>query len=343
MVGMVIGLLGMIVMMQVFSVFEGQKRTTTGGSEAQNAGAIALYGLTRDIEQSGYGISSYTLIGCNVTLPANATRGAVTITAMAPVTINHALITASTQADANTDTLLIVSSNSNSSLEGNGITTTQADARTYAMQTPTSFNLNDMVITMPAARPAPCSRTVNTVVGVANPNVTLQNVDQIIIGGTLYNLGQTMRILAYAIRGGNLTVCDYMVNDCGLPANAGNTAIWQPIANNIVSMRVQYGHDATALAALGGRASYQVNTFDQTTPTTNCGWARTPAVRLALVTRSDQFNKTAVTAAAPVWAGSAAVPINLTGTANWQNYRYKIFETVMPLRNVTWQGVQTGC
>ena len=44
MVAMVIGLLGIIVMMQMFSVFEGQKRTTTGGDDANSSGAVSLYG-----------------------------------------------------------------------------------------------------------------------------------------------------------------------------------------------------------------------------------------------------------------------------------------------------------
>ncbi|MCX7179106.1 MAG: prepilin-type N-terminal cleavage/methylation domain-containing protein, partial [Proteobacteria bacterium] len=48
MVGMVIGMLGIIVMMQIFALAEGQKRSTTGGGDAQNTGAIALYGLQRD-------------------------------------------------------------------------------------------------------------------------------------------------------------------------------------------------------------------------------------------------------------------------------------------------------
>ena len=70
MIGLVIGMIAVIVMMQVFSVSEGYKRTTTGGDDAQNNGAIALYALQRDIRQSGLGASAFQLIGCNVTLRA---------------------------------------------------------------------------------------------------------------------------------------------------------------------------------------------------------------------------------------------------------------------------------
>ena len=107
MVGLVVGMIGVVIMMQIFSVSEGYKRTTTGGDDAQNNGAIALYGIQRDLRQAGQGTNSFnglvppnaaaSLIGCNITL-----RAGVTINANGPVTINHASIPAG---DANTDTL----------------------------------------------------------------------------------------------------------------------------------------------------------------------------------------------------------------------------------------------
>lgn len=350
MVGMVIGLLGMIVMMQLFSVFEGQKRATTGGSEAQNSGAIALYGLQRDIEKSGYGFSANMIIGCNMTLAASNARASVTISPLAPVTINHAAIPAG---DANTDTLLISYGNANSPLEGNGITA-QIDQQNYAVQTPTSFILNDRVVAQAQTRPATCNLLMDTVVGIGSPNVTVITGVTSMTNGTLYNVGQAPKLTAYAIRNSNLTVCEYINidpvtqvdsgKDCGNAALTGDTSVWVPIASNIVSLRAEYGHSTLTATATG----YTVNAYDQTTPTTACGWIRTPAVRLALVVGNDQYNKTAVTANVPTWAGSATTPINLTSMSNtfagsWQNYRYKVFETLVPMRNVAWQGAQSGC
>lgn len=347
MVGMVIGMFGIIVIMQVFAVFEGQKRTTTGGGDAQNAGAIALYGVQRDLQQGGYGISSLPLIGCNVQLRAGPP--AVILNTMAPVTINHASIPAG---DANTDTLLVVYGNSNGASEGNGIT--GATGAVYTVQTPTMFSSNDMVIAEPSTRPNPCDLVLDRVVTSA-AQVTVQTGVALNIlpatPATLYDLGAAPKVQAYAIRGGNLTVCDYMVNNCSLAANTGNTAIWVPIANNIVSMRAQYGQDNNANPMDG-----IVDVFNQTTPATPCGWMKELAIRIALVARNSQPEKTAVTTAAPVWegsaannpAGSAATPIVLTATTvppgfTWQNFRYKVFQTTVPIRNVVLQGVQTGC
>jgi type IV pilus assembly protein PilW len=347
MIGLVLGMLGIIVIMQVFTIVEAQKRTTTGSGDAQSGGAIALYSMQRDIQQAGDGISTLGLIGCDVEL-----RSGVALPAMAPVTVNHASIPAG---DANTDTLLVVYGSSNSPPEGNSITSQTGS--NYAVQAYASFSIGDLVIAEPAARPVPCSGAnsliLTPVTAVGNPNVTVQTSAAGMTGGTLYTLGPAPVVRAYAIRGGNLTVCDYTANDCSQAANTGNAAVWQPIANNIVSLRVQYGRDTNAIPMNG-----IVDTYDQTTPTTACGWVRISTLRLVLVARNDQPSRKVVTTNVPSWSGttannpngftSTAAAVNLSSTTvpanfTWQNYRYKVFETTVPIQNVELLGVQAGC
>lgn len=57
MVGMVIGMLATLVVMQVFSVFENQKRTTTGMADSLTNGNIALFKIAREMEVAGYGLA----------------------------------------------------------------------------------------------------------------------------------------------------------------------------------------------------------------------------------------------------------------------------------------------
>lgn len=349
MVGMVIGMLGLIIMMQVFSLSESQKRATTGGGDAQSSGAIALFGLQRDVRQAGFGTSDPKLVGCSVLL-----RTGVTLSAFAPVTVNHAAITGQ---DANTDTLLVVYSNSNGSPQGDTITTQPATAGAavspdiYAVGTPTSFTAGDQVIATPQNRATPCNLSVAGVASIgvgnaANVIVTTGTGVTNMTNGTLFNLGQSPKVLAYAIRGGNLTLCNYMANNCGDAANNANAAIWVPIANNVVSLKALYGHDTNT--PMDGIA----DEFNSTSPTTACGWVKVFGLRLALVARNATFEKTAVTtAAALAWDGDtasnaaavAANNVDLSADANWQNYRYRVLQTVVPLRNLVWQGVQTGC
>src|SRR5688572_3293495 len=61
-----IGIIASLAIFQVFAVFEGQKRTTTSGGEAQTSGTLALYTLERDVRQGGYGINTPDLVGCTL-------------------------------------------------------------------------------------------------------------------------------------------------------------------------------------------------------------------------------------------------------------------------------------
>ena len=333
MIGLVIGMIAVIVMMQVFSVSEGYKRTTTGGDDAQNNGAIALYALQRDLRQSGLGFSAFQVIGCNVTL-----RAGVTLNGMSPVTINHASIPA---ADSG-DTLVVVYGNAPGSAEGEAVqakpslATYTIAAAAASASAPGAFAVGDRVIGQFQPRPSPCNLAMEPVTAVAGTAVSvatgIANTN-----GILYNLGQAPKVLVYAVRGGNLTVCDYVANDCSVAGSITNSAIWVPIASNVVSLRAQYGRDTTVAM------NATVDTYDQTAPATACDWARVGAVRFALVARSSELDKSAVTTTAPTWRGAASQPIDLSGDANWQRFRYKTFQTVVPLRNMAWQGAQTGC
>jgi type IV pilus assembly protein PilW len=340
MVGMVIGLLAIIVMMQVFAVSEERKRTANAGSDAQNSAVIALDGMQRNIGQSGYGFALTRLLGCNLQLPFGAP------VPLAPVIINPAVIPAG---DPNTDTLLVSYGLGNDQPEGYNVLS--QSGTTYTLIGTTMLRVGDRVIAAPAA----CGATL--VLGTVQAvNASVVQLSTSAAGTGLFNLGATPRFLAYAVRNGNLVVCDYMAANCGdaTAATLANPAIWRLVAENIASLRVQYGQDTS-----GPPMDGTVDTYTQTTPVNACQWARTPAIRLALVARSAQFEKENVTLAAPVWTGSTvsnvaptnptAVPIgtptNPDGTpdALWQRYRYRVFETVVPIRNVAWMGVVSGC
>ncbi|MES1981937.1 MAG: PilW family protein [Pseudomonadota bacterium] len=58
MVGMVLSLVGTVIIFQVFAVSEGIKRTTTGGGDAQQNGAMTLFTIERKLKMAGYGLSS---------------------------------------------------------------------------------------------------------------------------------------------------------------------------------------------------------------------------------------------------------------------------------------------
>lgn len=352
---MLIGMISTLFMAQLYTVAESQRRTITHGDDALTNGAIALHTLETELREAGVGISATDLFGCNLTL-----RSGVTLNAIAPVTINHAGIPAG---DANTDTLVFVKSNSFGAPEGDRIEA-QMSTTSYTVRTPTMFLVADYVIAAARTKPTPCNQTLDTVASVNagnDPNVNVTTGADGVAGGKLFNLGTSPRIRAFAIRNGNLTVCDYMQRNCGDTSLVGDSEVWVPVANNIVSLRAQYGQD---ISSPGDRIA---DTYNQTLLagfSTGCALARNLSVRLALVARSTQFERTVgsgasavyVTTAAPSWEGgtadnppgSAANPIVLSKNPNgsdnpdWKNYRYRLFQTLVPLRNVMWMEA-TGC
>ena len=81
------------------------------------------------------------------------------------------------------------------------------------------------------------------------------------------------------------------------------------------------------------------------------------AIRVAVVVRSSLLEKDIVTGTCtnsagvnngpcawndsgdPNAADSPAPKIDLSGDPNWQHYRYRVFETIIPLRNVLWANI----
>lgn len=331
-VGMMIGLIGVAVMMQIFNVAEGYKRTTTGTSDAQSNGAVALYAIQKDVRQSGYGLNSRGLIGCNVQLPSG-----VTLSTLAPTTINHPDIPAG---DANTDTVLVIYGNANGSPDGDRIVAWPS-ANIFSVSTPTSFQVGDRVVAQFSPVPTPCNLMMEPVLARTDvpPNVTVATgVMSDATGGNLFNFGQAPSILGYAIRNGNLTQCNFMTSNCSSNGLINDPAVWVPIGSNIVSLRAQYGSDSSLPMDMVIDSPYHA-----TTPASSCGWLRMLAIRFVLVARSEQYEKEIITAAVPTWAGSSDAPINLAGNTEWQHYRYKVFQTVAPLRNMVALGANANC
>ena len=188
--------------------------------------------------------------------------------------------------------------------------------------------------------------------------------------GKAYNLGPaahtTPPIIAsglvaklYAVRNGRLTTCDMLANDCTAAANACtrltpatcNDNVWVPLVDDIVALKALYGMDS---GVSGGTAndgiadswldSNQIDTVTFThIPSTFASWEQLLAARIALVSRSTQFEKNAVTTAGIRWndGNSPVIDLSLTSPAatptDWQHYRYRSFETKVPFRNMIWK------
>lgn len=129
-----------------------------------------------------------------------------------------------------------------------------------------------------------------------------------------------------------------------------------PIADNIVHMRALYGLDdgvnngTVAINALYNPGDGLIDryvdaaTFDAMAIKP---WQYIAVIKVVLVARSINAEKPSggggcdTTAAAPTWSGSAfaglQTSLDLSADASWQCYRYRVFETTIPLRNWIWK------
>ena len=157
-----------------------------------------------------------------------------------------------------------------------------------------------------------------------------------ITNGAIFNVGPFPVNQAYAIRGNNLTVCDLNDKDCSVAAN------FVSIASDIVGLRAIYGWNDGAGGAFKWTRNKPANLLE---------WQSLSAVRLVLVARNSQKERpdSAGTCKATenknkpdniTWLsqGVAGAEINLADSdADWPCYRYKLFQTVVPIRNIVWR------
>ena len=339
MVAVVIGMFGVIVMLQLFSDHEARNRNVSGAADAQTNGAVNFYQLQGHIRQAGYGMNGLDILGCQLKWKVSNNDISKPVI-LAPVSINRTAVIPA--GDSNTDTLLIMYGNDSGPPEGNEII--DFSGSEYTVQMPTSFRAGDRVISAPddcQGQVLPIDSITSTPTGSSKVTVETGGA-----GRVLYNLGgggvdDRPTILAYAVRDRKLTVCDFIVSDCSLADKKNDATVWVPIASNIVSMRAVYWKDTSPT----WDGSNTIPT--QTLPATNCEWASIKGVYLVLVARSDERDKEIVTPNALRWLQSEKAPLGgyLNDGDEWKHYRYKTFEALVPLRNVVWNmtGKPDGC
>ena len=360
MVGLVIGLITVMVIGQVAAEFEGQKRTSTGGGDAQSNGAAALFLLERDIRMAGYGLmigswGQMCPLGINIYFNgtvmsdpgANPANGGI----LAPVRIidgggDNADTIVMARADAPTgimpNTIIRDMPNSASEIRvtwGAGLqqgqlilvgarngskicTLMQLSQDPQPVQAGAEFNLQHNPGQFPYNPP--------------NPNV-FTNAPAYTIGDIVLNLSN-LNHQRYSVQCNQLTVVDPIVT--AAPYTCANT---QPLVDQIVNVQARYG-----VAPAG---SLTVNNWVEPTGVwaantlTAAQIGRILAVRVAVLARSPQMEKEAVEASCnggsgsiALWAGGPAIALS----GDECKYRYKVFETVVPIRNSIWGCGQTG-
>lgn len=337
MVGLAIGLLATIVIVQVMSVFENQKRVTTGTSDAQVNGSIALYDITRELQPAGFSImpvsASSTPFDCTIIIPPPV-GAAKDIKNLSPVTIVDGGLVS--------DTITI--RYGNSTLGGvPSIIKTAPLGKDVTLAS--SFGCKKDDITLVTNGNTCVLSTVDIVQNTTTITLKDDPTPAATTGASLACLGGWVET-TFGVLGDNLTKADF--NQAPISIVAG-----------IVNLQAQYGIAQAGLSV----SDTKFNQIDKWVDATGV-WANPSvanrnmikAVRIAVVARNAKRDTQVVTNACSsfvglspsglcAWEGTADSPapsIDLTANGDWQRYRYRVFETIIPIRNIIWSKESIG-
>ena len=359
MVGMALGILVTLVITEVWGVFESQKQRTISGASAQASGVLALTELEQDIRSAGAGLSdsaayectsiySYFESGGAAVSPVPAYAGSM---ALAPVHISDG--------GSSSDTLTIKrGTDPLGALPATLTSTMPSSSAELNLSSVAGFADGDLVLAVNSSTGNCTLMLITQVQGAAlklqhnpgatttyNPPASFQNTNGwpgYAAGASIFKLGQLISH-AYTVNSSHqLTLTD------NSSPTASPTFV---LAADIVHLKAQYG-----IANVG---SQDVNAWVSATAAST--WdtldsakvKRIKAIRLAIVARSSKREGTNVTSVCTnisggvnngpcAWPDTATDPaplIDLSADADWQKYRYRVYQTIVPIRNVIWAGV----
>jgi type IV pilus assembly protein PilW len=347
-VGIAISMLAILVILQIAILFESRRGVTVGGSDAQINGIQVIAAIERDLRMAGYGLGPPELLGCKI---KRHYINALPDMALQPVTITNGV-------DGAPDSLrVLASSKLENSAPARLIAAHPAGETTLLLNSTLAISLRDLMVLQEVGKdctmfqvtalPSVDYRVQHTGENSPwNPDspTTLFPASGYGTGAVAINLGAVSDHIYGIDSKLKLQMSRYLSVD--------NTWQSSALAANIINLQAQYGFDTRP----GTQAIPQVNWWSASmidadgngVTGDNGDLVRLIAVRLAVVARSAQPEPPAANgcdvSTAPTWlAGDAkngqlietAIDVN-TNTA-WRCFRYRVFQTVIPMRNMIWR------
>lgn len=360
-VGMTLALIGVLVISQVLVSSQKNKRDAVSSGDAQQNGAVALYEINSTVGNAGYGIAAAMFNATNMTKVCENSAGTYLKVAgykssggavgdfsfwLAPVVITNGTGGAS-------DTITVMQGNTSGAVSTINVAASTTNSVTVAAGTAFNFNLGDVFLLYQASKGcivgqvtandgvsnltyasgasyispytvANESSIYNKASGIVNADAALYKFTD---GSRILNLGPTPTLTTYSVINGAL--------------NADASAVFaganEVIADGIVNIQAQYGVDTNNDKAVDSyvdapSTNPSVPDINGDGKVNQVDWKSVRAVRIAILARGIQ-RENACDSTQPAWSGGN---FDMSAVANWQCYRYRVFETVMPLRNVAW-------
>ena len=349
MVGLVIGLLTLLAIYQLFAVSEGRRRTVAAVSQAQSAGAMALFSIDREIRSAGLGFASLdpSFLGCKVRATNTARSTPEFDFPFQPVLIKdgqeiwvlsgsstNMFVGARFSGSQNGEFKMGIS---NAGMQAGDILVGTNDAETTeCLMMEVTKGAGDTVAMPNGSTEAyqgvehHATSYTNYYTG-ANAGAThngsynnMLDVGASSLGeGWLFNLGPKPTLSVWKLKDQQLTRFDFM-------EGTGTTS--KSVAQDVLQMVAEYGYDEDG--------SGKIDKSSEWTATTPAApeLGKLIAIRVAILVRSSQYEKDEVTPVNPRWA-SGSKEFNMAAidsTGDWKHFRYRVYESVIPLRNTIW-------
>ncbi|MEO7057250.1 MAG: PilW family protein [Caldimonas sp.] len=356
MVGCAISVVGLLVIFQTLAVWNRHSQTSMAGGDADTSGTLGMFSFERDIRLGGVGVAT-GLAAPMGACPVSVTGGAVTSFPLAPVVITFG-------AGGAPDTIDVLYGNSSFFTDTEKVLSSTATSNYLRRRN--GFHQGDLAIVAGQNGGAPACSLVEITDTSDADGFTVKHesavsyVSYYAAGGaaglatfnpatpypvvsnaTMFSLGPAPRLNRWQI--GN--------DSAGVPRLLQrsdlihNTAAFD-VAEGVINLKAEYGVDANNDGQIAG------SEWTTTAPT---DWTTLLAIRVAMLVRSGQFERSPdagasdvageVTPAAPTWSGGTFLMTDVNGNAdtslpndpnNWRYYRYRVYEKVIPLRNMLW-------
>lgn len=337
MVAMVIGLFGVLVMSTFYLTFNKDKGRTLNGASALNNSKLAMAMVESDLRNAGYGLTANGSMNCE-----NA-YGNYNGQPIDEFSIDGILIKDSTGFNGSDEIVIQYASGSNG--VGGGMLRSAYTSGGSEMFPTQVFgcNVRDVIL---LAHGNSCSFQQVTSVNKTNFKITVQQNNEFNAPTSQLYSWPTFPIDSYATCIGGYNRLSYRVNGTGSLERATFPGDFEPVMDNVVAMKAQYGISDNPnvnkvdrwVNATGEWASTNINATKR---------RQIKSIRVGFMMRNTEIENSNVTQACDpatgdglcIWHADENNPppvVNIQTPADWQKYRYVSLSTIVPLKNMMW-------
>lgn len=370
MVSIVIGLLAVLFATRIMTDSEASKRGALGGSDSMQNGMMAMFSISGDAEQAGYGLNDPILNGCDTIFKdskgyelAPARRDDADVTPLTGAVIVPG-------ADGMPDQLTLYAGSAPGGTGTTRLLTNYIGGNQLVVDRELyGFAVGDVIVVAPENGEGQCAlaQVAALTAQGASPALGIGDIRHRYNTGAMGRNfdGSASRIFNLGPESG-LSFHTWLVENGVLRLRATNLGAdggaAHAVADNIVSLKAQYGFDKRGAADFDPELGMQVGEWssemidaDGDGVEGGAGdYQRIAALRIAVVARAKTPERpgadgvcTAQPAVIKVFGsaqphGVDPVEVELDvrvkdDPVDWRCYRYRTFETIVPMRNTGWR------